>query len=305
MANIEKIILESFEAYELKSKFLRAVINPEDGFNICLLETYGRTLIPFQKERYEKGMTYGVPVLFPTPNRTRNSEFSFEGANYPAVMHGIIRKEPFQIAGTYMNSESAQISGFIEITPGSRIYQQFPFHCSLELTVTVDEKRLRYHYKVNNLGQHDMPYGFGLHPFFCLEKEKTYVCINAKDLMVRGEDCLPTGELFSVEGTAYDLSYPRSIDMLNLDDVYVSFAGVPQAIIKNGGLTINLIMSEEFSHIVVYTPMTERFFCIEPQTCSTDAINLYNKGETSKSGLFVLKPGEEGSGDIRFEFDYM
>lgn len=71
MGKIEKTLLEGIEVYELTCEGIKAKVNVEDGFNLCYLEVLGKILIPFQKKRYEAGMTYGIPVLFPTPNRTR------------------------------------------------------------------------------------------------------------------------------------------------------------------------------------------------------------------------------------------
>lgn len=218
-------------------------------------------------------------------------------------MHGIVRKEAFTIEAILQAPHAVQMIGSIEIAPGSRLFTQFPYHCLLTINIQVDGKGLQYHYQVKNLDHKNLSYGFGLHPFFHLEVDRTYLTVYAKEVMIKKEDYLPTGQLIHVGGTSFDLNKPRLIRNLNLDDVYTSLSEAPQAIISTDQLSIRMTMSEAFSHIVVYTPASGEFFCVEPQTCSTDAINLYNKGEKSASGLLVLKPGESGSGDVWFEFD--
>lgn len=42
---------------------------------------------------------------------------------------------------------------------------------------------------------------------------------------------------------------------------------------KTLGIKVVLKASEEFSNIVLYTPRGKEYFCIENQTCSTDAKN--------------------------------
>jgi aldose 1-epimerase len=59
---------------------------------------------------------------------------------------------------------------------------------------------------------------------------------------------------------------------------------------------VTLEASEIFKHMVVYTPSKRDFFCLENQTCSTDAHNLYEKGFTEEAHLLILEPvGSPGS----------
>ncbi|WP_320977955.1 hypothetical protein, partial [Hungatella effluvii] len=65
---------------------------------------------------------------------------------------------------------------------------------------------------------------------------------------------------------------------------------------------VKLEATEEFGHIVVFTPKAP-FFCIENQSCSTDCFNLFAKGFVRESGLQTVKAGEKKSGAIRFVFE--
>jgi aldose 1-epimerase len=61
--------------------------------------------------------------------------------------------------------------------------------------------------------------------------------------------------------------------------------------------------SADFTHLVVYTPQ-EPWFCVENQTCSTDAHNLYTLGWDKESHLMVLEPGQTHSGFVEYRFKY-
>ena len=54
---------------------------------------------------------------------------------------------------------------------------------------------------------------------------------------------------------------------------------------------LTLEASELFTHSVVYTPAGQPFFCVENQSCSTDAHNLYARGLEKEAHLTVLPPG--------------
>ncbi|GAG43851.1 unnamed protein product, partial [marine sediment metagenome] len=49
--------------------------------------------------------------------------------------------------------------------------------------------------------------------------------------------------------------------------------------------------SDLFTHSVVYTQQTGHF-CLENQTCSTDAHNLHARGLRKEAHLTILRPGE-------------
>jgi aldose 1-epimerase len=50
---------------------------------------------------------------------------------------------------------------------------------------------------------------------------------------------------------------------------------------------------------VVYTPTGEPYFCAEPVSNATDAVNLVAAGRDD-TGLLVLEPGETASARIVF-----
>jgi len=48
---------------------IRLVIDPEFGMTIHSLAYRGKELIHLDLDRRATGATYGIPILFPTPNR--------------------------------------------------------------------------------------------------------------------------------------------------------------------------------------------------------------------------------------------
>jgi aldose 1-epimerase len=66
------------------------------------------------------------------------------------------------------------------------------------------------------------------------------------------------------------------------------------------GLDVQLVTTDDFSHIVLYSPRGTDFFCLENQTCSTDAHNLYDRGFREESGLKFVLPGRFHSGSVTY-----
>ncbi|WP_297424027.1 hypothetical protein [Clostridium sp.] len=97
-------------------------------------------------------------------------------------------------------------------------------------------------YKVENRDNKEMPFGFALHPYFT---------------KLSGEN----GTFISVP-----------VGSVDLDDVYNGFLPGKNSYIDYTTLKLrlNLLYTPDFTHTVAYTPKNKPYFCIEPQTCSTN-----------------------------------
>jgi aldose 1-epimerase len=66
------------------------------------------------------------------------------------------------------------------------------------------------------------------------------------------------------------------------------------------GLRVKLVTTPDFSHMVLYSPRGVNFFCLENQTCSTDAHNLYDRGFARESGLKFVHAGQTHTGSVTY-----
>ena len=114
---------------------------------------------------------------------------------------------------------------------------------------------------------------------------------------------LPTGERHALD-PARDLRAPRPFADLQLDDVLTDLPTAPtepdglrdHGVLRSGGETLTLRGSPAFRELVVFTPPHRQAFCVEPYTCTTDAINLQQRGVDA--GLLTLPPGGRWSAVI-------
>ena len=70
------------------------------------------------------------------------------------------------------------------------------------------------------------------------------------------------------------------------------------------GMEVTLRASADFSHLVLYCPRGESFFCLENQTCATDAHNLFDRGFVEESGLKTVAPGESHQGSFTYAVSF-
>ncbi len=247
---------------------------------------------------YERPTSYGIPVLFPFPNRIRDGEFSFEGKHYAVnpSRHGFVRDKSWKVLDSGASeSDGAWIcSGLDANDYAEQILRQFPFPFTLRVTYRLRNRRLDMETTAQNTGERDMPMGFGIHPYFH-RTAQTRIQVPASK---RWElvDSLPDGILSEVEGQ-YDLRQFQKVEGLTLDDIYTDVRadenGLARCFLHDDASRMQTVVEfnvRQFPNIVVYTPPAPRqAVCIEPNTCPTDAFNLQQRG--IESNVIVLRAG--------------
>ncbi|MFN2456093.1 MAG: aldose 1-epimerase [Pyrinomonadaceae bacterium] len=277
----------------------RAEIAPALGNNCFALDMPDAVLedVPFD-QFLARPTSYGIPILFPYPNRIRDSRFAFRGETYTVdqPQHGFVRGKAWKVLDTGASeNEGAWIrSGLDANDYAEQILQQFPFPFNLQVTYRLKNERLEMETVAQNTGDRVMPLGFGIHPYFQLPAQsRIQVPAQKRWELV---DNFPTGNLLDVEGH-YDLRRPQSTDGLSLDDIYTDATAEPDNLTRcflfddaNNKRTVVEFDAQQFPHIVVYTtPAPRRAICIEPNTCPTDAFNLQQRG--IESNVIALDAG--------------
>lgn len=284
-------------------------VAPGSGMNLCRFAWGGRHIIDF--EPWAGGpVRLGTPLLYPTPNRVYHGVFRYRGREYPqakngrpVTIHGLVLDEPFDGAAVVETRGGIEVSAHKDFEPGNALYASFPFRHRLTVRYTLNDEGVRFGYEIDNRDDQDIPYGIALHPYFMkLGGEAGTVLRAPFDSYYENiaEDLIPTGRLLTAEGTPIGILAFRPVGELALDTVYAGNAGNEPASIRyeTPGLEVALECSREFTHMVVYTPPGRPFFCMENQSCATDAHNLYDRGFREESGLKFVPAGEKRDGYI-------
>ncbi len=298
----------------LKQGATEVKLAPGAGANVFSIIQGGVELLKTPKSLKDlPGFVYGVPVLYPMPNRVRDSAFEFDGQKYKFepnndanFLHGLVHSAAWEVTAIDAGKDSATITCRLKFQPGEKPFKLFPFKHDLILAIRVSDGAVRWTYTVDNSqGDKPVPFGFALHPWILYQgpRDNTYVTINATNLM-ESEKLLPTGKLLDLTGSEYDARKPKSLEGFFSDDVYFGMsADKPTDIDFHKKMKITLTASEDFTHLVLYTPKDQPWFCVENQTCSTDAHNMHAKGFKRESHLQIVPPGKTASGFVEFKFD--
>jgi aldose 1-epimerase len=301
-----------------------ASILPSSGFNLFDLRLpVGATVRPILVSTPDfarnptTGARNGIPVLFPFPNRIRDGRFTFAGRTYslplnskPNAIHGFAVSASWDVIEHKADSSNARIKGRYQISHQSPdMRKHWPTDAILELTYKLADRRLELEVAVANPTAVDLPFGFGIHPYFRLpfetggDQSKTLVVLPASQYWVL-KDFLPTGEREPVT-PRLDFRTAQPIRGLKLDDVLTGLSFdhdrctcrlVDQAL----NAEFQLSFDRSFRELVVYTPPGGGgVISPEPYTQTTDAINLQERG--IDAGLRILKHGAQASMIISME----
>ncbi|MEW5976093.1 MAG: aldose 1-epimerase [Acidobacteriota bacterium] len=296
------------------SRSLEARISPEAGNNLFSLKI-GETELLEQPAELSglPGVRYGIPILFPTPNRVRESRFVFAGRSFsfPAnerthFIHGLVHSAKWQADSPTVTPDGVVLNTWLDWNASLATFSLFPIRHRLTVSYLLKPEGVRIGFAVLNLEETPLPFGFGLHPYFRIlgQRSETRLFVQAQKHM-QAEGRLPTGVLEELDGTRYDLRAPASLDALDLDDVYWGMSPSRLASYESvdGGICLSLRASQAFTHMVVYTPRGRPFFCLENQTCSTDAHNLHSRGLSRESHLLVANKGSPVAGWVELKVE--
>ncbi|HLL72657.1 MAG TPA: aldose 1-epimerase [Pyrinomonadaceae bacterium] len=294
-------IREGVEVFTLReADRALAEIAPALGNNCFAFRTREHVLEPIAFSEFRaKPTSYGIPILFPFPNRIREGKFSFEGAEYVVnpPRHGFVRDKAWRVeASGASDTEGAWLtSSFDAADHPEQILGQFPFPFRLEITYRIKRARLEIETLARNVGKRAMPAGFGIHPYF-RRPARGALTVPARQRLELAES-LPTGQLLDAID-AYDLRGRADVNELNLDDIYTAIEagadGLSRCMLEDEEKNVRTIVEfsrEQFPYVVVYTPPAPRqAICVEPNSCPTDAFNLQARGV--ESNVLTIGAGE-------------
>jgi galactose mutarotase-like enzyme len=101
-----------------------------------------------------------APLLFPVVGKSPGGEVTIAGLAYPMQPHGFARRTVFEIAAEH------QDRAMLVLKPSAETRKSFPFEFFLSVTYALERAVLVATAEVGNLGETEMPFGFGFHPAF-------------------------------------------------------------------------------------------------------------------------------------------
>jgi len=291
----------------LENEFWQVGILPETGASTA----YGRVRVgadwvdlmrPTAPEDYGNSSKAANFVMLPWCNRIRDGVLRFNGQTYQmrtekddgTARHGDVRKRGWQV-----ESQSYQ---HVYLTLASADYadMNYPFKFSARAEYALEGRDFVWRLTLKNEDTRPMPGGFGFHPYFVRPEVTPQVmipCESQFDLVQNLAVAAPiplTNRL--------DFRQPRALTEVEINDVLTARLADAPAFIHFPAWKLGLLMRADpiYRHFLLYAPHSQSSFAVEPMTNVNDGFNLFASG-VHGSGVFVIKPGDVQSGEVRVE----
>ncbi|MBS11554.1 MAG: hypothetical protein CME19_08125 [Gemmatimonadetes bacterium] len=261
---------------------------------------------------------YGIPILFPWPNRIEYGKFSFDGRDVSLktleegahLLHGYVLNRPWKVvASGASEAEGAWVTCAFSSADFPEIAEEWPFPFTVEGTYLLKNGILALDVTGTNAGDAPMPAGLGYHPYFPLplleggDRSNCTVQLPCETYWPLREDNVPTGKTEPVSGD-YDFRSEQPIGDRYYDDIWSGVTSEAEGWSRclftdpHAGVKIVVEAGEAFREWVLFAPDHRPVVCYEPYTCTTDAFNLHTRGVDG--GAKILGPGESIGGTMRF-----
>ena len=303
MFTAAKSILEpyGYEVNTMTGAGQEVRILPVNGFNLYDWKVDGNDVLMQPDDITAFGAKYGNPILFPTPNRTKDCIYRWNGQERvlkkrgtPVQRHGLVMDEPFTVTKLFAEEDKAVCEAEFKICENDGLYEGYPFPCTLTVTYTLDKDGVHFEAKISNDGKETMPFGLAIHPYFSKrgDANKCFIKVPVKRYYEADADLIPSGRILPAEEDKNICDEFKSVESLYLDTVFRGMSADKEALVKYEDVMIHIQSSDCFRNAVVFTPHNRPGFCIEPQTNATDYLNMHARGQIDESGLLILQAGQ-------------
>ncbi len=267
----------------LHNNDIALIIDPQRGGGILRFDWRDQPIFHPARMNEEGPLALANFVMVPFSNRIANGQFSFNGQsvtlvpNYPAAsaqhpIHGHGWTGQWQIVAKSEDTLHLRYEH-----PGGR--WPWLYVCDQIMTLTPDGYLHRV--SITNTGEITMPAGLGFHPYFPRSKAKLHTSFDG--FWQTSGDGLPTRWISKVG--PYCLSDDDPVDTVFTGRKSPLLIDWPQH---------QLIIEPDFDlpETHIFAPAGEDYFCIEPVSHITDAIN--------RGGLRTVEAGETWSTQVQF-----
>lgn len=266
-------------------------LEPEEGGAVARFDWNGVAL--FRPRCGNGPLNASCFPLAPFSNRIAFGRFSangraieltpnFPGSDHPHVLHGFGWLKPWAVQEA--KASSATLSYHHDA-------DSWPWTFAAEQKFSLSPNGLRHDISIQNLGSTAMPAGVGVHPYFARTPRTRYVGLHRGEWRT-SSDGLPLN--LSEKEHAEDWWQGQSVSARAVDTVYIGREGPLMISWPERNVRLFIEPSPELSFTTVYTPADADFFCIEPVSHETNAVNSAH----SSTGLRWLEPGENFAAHI-------
>lgn len=230
--------------------------------------------------------------LVPFSNRIANGRFhtpagpvvispNFPNSDHPHPLHGF---------GWLASWDVAEVGHDRCVIEHRNEAGEWPWSYAARQTLMLDEQGLTLSVSLSNESSTAMPAGLGIHPYFPRDGDTILRSLHRGEWKT-GHDGLPKS--LENRSSAIDWWHGAPVAHRVVDTVYADREGALCIDWPALGRRLTMIPSPELTHTVVFVPDGEDYFCVEPVSHATDAINF--------GSMTTLLPGSILAAQVRFE----
>ena len=292
------------EIVQLRAGSTRLAVAPEVGGSITRYASdrngstieWMRPAPPDAIASRSAGGTSSFPLV-PFSNRIRDAAFRFRGRTIQLPQN--FRPEPHAIHGHGWRAPWT-VTARSDATVTMEYHHPadtWPWTYAAQQTFDLTDEGLRVRFTVTNEASEPMPTGFGLHPYFVRTPRATVRADVGRMWQADGNfmpaSLVPAPAQLLLDGAGLNP------DATTLDNNFVRFGGRALIDWPEWNSRLRIDADPVYACLVVYTPVGQDFFCVEPATNCIDGFNLADAGRTD-TGIIVLAPGDTAAGDVTF-----
>ena len=236
----------------------RLRIVPERGGLITEWRCKGREILYFDLERFrqqEKSIRGGIPILFPICGNLAGGRLPRAEGDFPLSQHGFARDTAWRI------NSIKDSNGFVLTMKDDRSTRAvYPYFFLVNMEVRLLENIIDFRIKIVNQSEDQMPFSFGLHPYFNvtdLTKIKIEgLCQTCTNHLTMNEAKTDQQIDSLSEGIDFLTGPSKSVTLLDL----------------LSSKRLQLIYEAPMDLTVVWTDPPRKMVCIEPWTSPREAL---------------------------------
>lgn len=296
------------------SRDMQADIVPAFGNRAIAMRVHGKNILFFPQKNPKDFVTHpdlnGVPFLAPWANRLDGLSYWANGKEYklnPGLknfqignaglpIHGLLTNASlWEVADLASDGESAHVTSRLPFWKYPDLMEQWPFAQEYEMTYLLSGGALEVRTSIINRSVDPIPVSIGFHPYYRIPdkpRDEWSAHVPARKTVETDERLVPTGE----EKPA-DLPDALPLRARKLDNGYTDLVrddkGLAHFSIQAGGESIEILFGPKYPVVVLWEPPARspdsEFFCVEPMSGVTNAINLAHEGKYA--GLQSVPPG--------------
>ena len=299
-------ISEMDAAITLKAGPLAATFVPSVGGSLSALRMMtGEGLVDLMRPLSSDRVARRNPVdmamfpMVPYANRIADNSFTFEGHAYRFAANN--PPERFNVHGTAWHKPwRVTAQDRRHLTLALRVEEPDLYSYEAQQLFALDGAGLSVSMILTNRGERAMPFGFGQHPWFPRDPD-TELRFTARHFWLEGPDGVASDRI--TIPPELDFSNPRPLPKGWRNNCYGGWDGRVEIRFPSRGARLVITADPAFGHLMFYADLKQPFFCLEPQTNASGALDRLD--EIGEHGLIVLAPGESASGGMRFAVDRM